>query len=76
MSHSWTFATVSSLTLILVLSAGVVAVLLNVILPDNEIVPKDQPPEVHEQDDDVEAQPITHATVNDAESVSSKNEKK
>lgn len=68
-----------SITIILstpFLSAGIIAVLLNVILPDNEIVPKDQPPVVHDEDHDVEAQPITHATAEDAESVSSKNEKK
>lgn len=47
----------TALTLPQVLAAGIVAVVLNLILPDNEIVPKDQP---LEPDRDVEAHPITH----------------
>jgi hypothetical protein len=61
------------------LAAGIVAVLLNVILPDNEIVPKDQPPE---PDADIEAQPITHESEHsrvgkeDTESTSSSKKRK
>lgn len=63
--------------LLSVLSAGVIAVLLNLILPDNEVVPKDRAPEPGE-DVDVEAQPVTehHMNKDDAESLSSGGEKR
>ncbi|KAG9058371.1 hypothetical protein FS842_010097 [Serendipita sp. 407] len=53
------------------LSAGIVSVLLNLILPDNEVVPKDQPPEPTEHD--IEAHPIVH---HDTESISSDEKKR
>ncbi|KAG8835975.1 hypothetical protein FRC17_010944 [Serendipita sp. 399] len=57
------------------LSAGIIAVLLNLILPDNEIVPKDREPEPTERD--VEAQPVIHRDETaDAESMSSDEKKR
>ncbi len=57
-----------------VLSAGIVAVILNLILPDNELIPKDAPPE---PDADVEAQPVIHEPERgDAESVPDSDKKK
>lgn len=68
-----------SITIILstpFLSAGIVAVILNLILPDNELVPKDAPAE---PDADIEAQPVIHRaddTRGDAESATGSDKKK
>jgi hypothetical protein len=63
-----------------VLSAGIVAVILNLILPDNELIPKDQV-QLVQPDEDVEAQPVMHQTEHehtkgDGESLTSSDKKR